>query len=1370
MTFSFLTALLVFNGSAQVVDDFTDGDFTANPTWSGDDSEFTVDGSNQLRLNNTFPASNNESYLSLPSESINNAVWEFKVGFEGLSSGSTGGLSSTNQMLIFLVSDQANLEGSVNGYYINVGNTEDEISLYSTNSGIPLINGTDDVTQLSSGFISIRVTRDDAGNWELLIDQAGGSSYSSEGTAFNDDFTSSSYFGIVCDYTSTRATNFFFDDFSVTGTGPIDTTPPTIQSATAVSNTQVDVQFSEDLDATTAQNASNYAIDGSIAITSATLDADNSLVHLTTSELTNGSTYTLTVNSVEDLSANVIVADSEEPFEYLVFEEAEALDVVINEFMADPNPVLTTLPDAEYVELYNRSGKYFNLENWTLDGNTLPAFTLAPDAYVLVVEDDDLALFAAFSDVLPITTLSLNNTTTDDIVLQDDNAVTIHSISFLGSTGGISTELINPNGPDYSENNYGLSIDPDGGTPGEQNSIFDDTPDTTPPAITSISVVSNTALDVSFNEILEETSAESIGNYSIDGGISILTAMRDDANNQLVHLTVDPLVSGQVRTLTVNGVQDLSGNTTTNATAQFEYLETEEAVAGDVIINEFLSNPVDNNDDFIELLNVSDKFIDMAGWNISDESSTSEDLPSFILRPGSYLIIYDEDATIDYSAFGDALTIASLTLNNSDDQITITNGSDVEIDFLAYQDEQEDGVSLELVNPEAPCRSLSGYLPSTAVSGSTPGVQNSVFDDTPDTTPPSVSSYGYTSSLMINFSEVMDAASLLSGTYLAAGLTIDQVIVTGSFPTSVEITFNESITPGETYEFTLSGMSDCWGNELAETSLTFGFGRQPSFNEVIITEILFDETPSVGLPEREFIELFNVSSDVIYMEGVSLIDVSGSTTLPSFNINPGEYKVLTTTSGASEFDDAIGVPSFPSLSNSGEQLILAAGSELIFSISYDPDWHEESRSEGGYSLEMIDVTNPCVESGANWTSSLNPNGGTPGATNSVNNPESVPDNMPPNLINVTAISSDSLRLTFSEKLDPGSILTISYSFSPNVGVQSSSLVPEFPRTIYLKLNSDLAENERYTLSISNVTDCNGNEIADNEIVFALPVEAIEGEVLLSEVLFNPRTNGVDFVEIYNNSDNFITLKNWQLARFNDEGLDGQVILSEEELVLNPRDFLVFTPDAEVLLNNYPKGVASKFFELSPFPGYANDTGTVVLINALEEITERFFYDEEYHFNLLKSVDGVSLERVSYNEATNNSNNWRSASSTVGFATPGYENSQSLNTSSSMARVSADPEVFIPGNSGSGRDFTTINYQFDEPGKFANVNIYDQTGRLVKNLAQGALLSTTGFLRWDGDTNGGNMARVGYYLILFEIYDSSGNSETIKETVVVGRDF
>ena len=60
---------------AQLTDDFSDGDFTANPAWAGTSADFTVNGSFELQLNNSVAA---VSYLSTPHglADLNNKEWK----------------------------------------------------------------------------------------------------------------------------------------------------------------------------------------------------------------------------------------------------------------------------------------------------------------------------------------------------------------------------------------------------------------------------------------------------------------------------------------------------------------------------------------------------------------------------------------------------------------------------------------------------------------------------------------------------------------------------------------------------------------------------------------------------------------------------------------------------------------------------------------------------------------------------------------------------------------------------------------------------------------------------------------------------------------------------------------------------------------------------------------------------------------------------------------------------------------------------------------------------------------------------------------------------------------------------------------------
>ena len=114
------------------------------------------------------------------------------------------------------------------------------------------------------------------------------------------------------------------DNASTTGaTGSyqtlVDTTPPTINTTTALSSTSVRVVFSESVTQASAETAANYSISGGIAISAASLGGDLVTVTLTTAQLTEGTTYTLTINNVADRSPspNTIAANSTKTFTYV---------------------------------------------------------------------------------------------------------------------------------------------------------------------------------------------------------------------------------------------------------------------------------------------------------------------------------------------------------------------------------------------------------------------------------------------------------------------------------------------------------------------------------------------------------------------------------------------------------------------------------------------------------------------------------------------------------------------------------------------------------------------------------------------------------------------------------------------------------------------------------------------------------------------------------------------------------------------------------------------------------------------------------------------------------------------------------------------
>ncbi|MFT6176988.1 MAG: hypothetical protein ACJAUF_000901, partial [Bacteroidia bacterium] len=212
MRASFLLILTCFTlaGFSQFTDDFTDGDFTTNPTWSGDVSKFIIDNE-ELRSNSNTVSDN--FYLSTPSTLAQGDIeWQFRVNMQF----STSGANYTD---VFLMADNADLSAVSNGYFVRIGNTDDEVSLYKIVAGTEtqLTDGTDDKTHNKN--INLKVTKGAFGTWAIHADYTGGSNYQIEGSVTDNDITSSTHFGfLIKQSVASFHLNHFYDDIYV---GPL---------------------------------------------------------------------------------------------------------------------------------------------------------------------------------------------------------------------------------------------------------------------------------------------------------------------------------------------------------------------------------------------------------------------------------------------------------------------------------------------------------------------------------------------------------------------------------------------------------------------------------------------------------------------------------------------------------------------------------------------------------------------------------------------------------------------------------------------------------------------------------------------------------------------------------------------------------------------------------------------------------------------------------------------------------------------------------------------------------------------------------------------------------------------------------------------
>jgi len=154
-----------------------------------------------------------------------------------------------------------------------------------------------------------------------------------------------------------------------------------------------------------------------------------------------------------------------------------------------------------------------------------------------------------------------------------------------------------------------------------------------------------------------------------------------------------------------------------------------------------------------------------------------------------------------------------------------------------------------------------------------------------------------------------------------------------------------------------------------------------------------------------------------------------------------------------------------------------------------------------------------------------------------------------------------------------------------------------------------------------------------------------------------------------------------------------------------------------------------------------------------------------HSPLLYDQEGISLERISFTEPTNEKTNWHSASTKSGYGTPGYENSQVLNEEVEKVSVTFEPEAFSPNNDGYN-DIYSIRIQLDQPGYICNTWIYDSSGLLVRKLINNNILSTSETFTWDGKDETGKKQKLGVYIVLVEIFNTRGFVKQFKDGVVL----
>jgi hypothetical protein len=638
-----------------------------------------------------------------------------------------------------------------------------------------------------------------------------------------------------------------------------------------------------------------------------------------------------------------------------------------------------------------------------------------------------------------------------------------------------------------------------------------------------------------------------------------------------------------------------------------------------------------------------------------------------------------------------------------------------------------------------------------------------------DNIPPSLSNIEIVSSREIKliFSEPLDEQSATDVTnYVIDNLQTPTDAILAEDQRTVSLFFSDELTQTE-HSIIISGISDINENtmDILHNEFVYIPPVKPDKKDVIISEIFADPSPRLGLSESEFVEIYNRSGKTFDLAGWTLTDGTSTALLPEYVLLPKNYVILGPENSDLDFEQAVSLEGFPALNNGADMLLLKdKNAAIIDSVNYDLSWYANTdKEEGGWSLEIIDPDNLCSEH-ENWSASEDERGGTPGGLNSIQ--ASKPDLQGPVLLSALALDSLTLLINFNEKLEKPLSSEIVVITDPPISIGQVKFGNSALTQLEVSTTDKIERGATYSVRVLNVKDCTGNSIQEERstVSFGLPENADSLDIIITEILFNPRSTGVDFVEILNKSAKFINLNGWSIDNQENNGV---AILTDSDLILGPGEYLAITRNTGVLKGEYIFSNEKNFFQLKNLPSFNDDAGAVAIADGEGRVIDYFQYSKEMHSIFIKDDEGVSLERIS-NSDLSGFQNWKSASASVGFASPGYANSNTIDFELAGDPLTVEPEIFNPL---SGQpNFTLIHYSFDHSGYVANANVFDSQGRRVKGLANNDILGTKGFYRWDGDRDDGSKASVGSYMVWFEIFNDKGGVHRYQRRIVVASSF
>ena len=963
----------------------------------------------------------------------------------------------------------------------------------------------------------------------------------------------------------------------------------------------------------------------------------------------------------------------------------------------------------EFIELYNTSETEsidvdsFKIKYYTSNPDIIvdagEGTILPPKSYAIILEGDYIIGSGIYDNLIPPEALILKiadnsfgtsgmaNTTSRQIWLINTVNDTLEAYFYSANNSQARSDEKIVMVKDSSQSNWANSLVADG-TPGFQNSVTPVQYD-----LQMFSLTFQPANPIQGDNVTISAKVKNIGANTAD----IYTIeIYNDAN---FDSTADPgeLIFSQQYTNLLAG-DSLTANTIMNSLpagdyqiiakvvfAQDENLLNNELIKSfivyptgtnfnAVVINEIMYHPSTGEPEWVELYNRTDSRINIKKWRLYDAASSARITATDKFIPAKSFIVLTADSSIlnFYNVPSEIIKFSLPALNNTGDAVMIKDSLGIKVDSLYYLPVwggNVDGRSLERISVDELSTDSTNWGTSVNIFKATPGSINSLTQKDYDV---AVSDILFNPEFPIEGDTVSISAKMKNPGLNAANFSLQLYEDTNidSVPDLlIEQIQNLFLAQGDSgifsFSFAIENIQSRRGflvnaifNPDQDTSNNkFYKTIQPGFpaQSIVVNEIMY--SPLGGEPE--WIELYNRTNQEINLNGWSINDVL---TNPSYAfieedvfIEPNSYLVLSRNSSIYNYHrfipSQVYVLSLPSLNNDVDGVVIKDDRRVqIDSVQYYSGWG----GTNGFSLERLSV-NAGSNLSTNWGSSTDIEQSTPGRINSLTPKQfdlavaglSFNPRFPVEGENVFILASiknngSSAANNFSVEfyIDTDTNNVVDFLLSTESGLNLAS-----GDSVSISSGTPIQNIDRKILSAVRIVFTEDEDTLNNYYEKSVEPGFPEKIVLINEVMYNPATNEPEWVEIVNVSGTEINIKDWSISDVLTTPTKN--FITNEDVILQPNEYAVIAKDTS-FYSIHPEVTAKVLF--SNFGSLGNTADGVVIYDFRDGIIDSLFYRSSWG-----GGKGLSLERISLEEATNDSTNWTTSLSPKG-STPGAQNS------------------------------------------------------------------------------------------------------------------